>query len=246
MERYRPKLGRGVAAAVVSVFLVAGGDFAANAVFAPARDSGPGAALATDDPTFGLAATDDADGTPEAMETREPRETPEADETPEARETREPRETPQAKLAPATTASQAIDFALAAVPGGAIVEVGLDEENGRTLWEIVVRRPDGSGVELYIDAATGRIVDQDPHQVPTEARTSAPSITALRAISIALGAAPGGTVLEVDLDTEHGRTVWEVLVRRPNVEIYIDAVTGEMIKVEPTDDESDDDESDDD
>ncbi|HSW43778.1 MAG TPA: PepSY domain-containing protein, partial [Patescibacteria group bacterium] len=221
MERYRPRFGRGAAAAAISVFLVAGGAFAANAVFdplSPAADRDR--SLATDDQV--ALATGSPDPSPA------PRETP--------RPTRSPAQGPS--LASAISAGRAIDVALAAVPGGAVVEVSLDKENGRTLWEIVVRSPNGSGVEIYIDAATGTIVDREPHRVPDEARASAPAISALRAITIALAAVPGSSVVEVDLDTERGRVVWEVLVRAPGVELYIDAATGEILKQEA--DESDD------
>ena len=220
MERYRPKFGRGAAAAAVSVFLVVGGAFAANAVFDPLSTAADrDRALATDEhPAL-------------------------ATSSPEARETPKPTRSPAAgpNLAATITAGRAIDVALAAVPGGAVVEVSLDDENGRTLWEIVVRSPNGSGVELYIDAATGTIVDREPHRVPDEARASAPAISALRAITIALAAVPGSSVVEVDLDTERGRTVWEVLVRAPNVELYIDAATGEILKQEADDPQETDD-----
>jgi hypothetical protein len=101
--RYRPSIARGAAAAAVSVFLVAGGAFAADAVFTPGSpDAVPGITLSTDHPSE----TAEPTGTVEPLETPEPTGTPEVGEdhvgpvaagpasTAEPKETAEPSETP--------------------------------------------------------------------------------------------------------------------------------------------------------
>jgi len=114
------------------------------------------------------------------------------------------------------------------------MSIDLGRERGRNVWEVLVRQADGTGIELYIAVDNGEVVAQDPSTVPAEARNAAPAITAQEAIGIALEAVPGAAV-EVDLGTERGRTVWEVLVRGTgsgSVEFYIDAASGEILKQE--------------
>lgn len=131
-------------------------------------------------------------------------------------------------------AQAAADAALAAVPGSAVVEIDRGSWRERPTWEVVVRNSNGGGTELYIDAVTADVVKQEPAEVPIYARVSAPAITADAAMDTALLDTPG-TVEEVGLGREGGRTVWEVLVAGTNglMEYYIDATTGEIIKKEP-------------
>ncbi len=94
-------------------------------------------------------------------------------------------------------------------------------------------REDGTGVELYVDAETGEITRERDTQL-RGVQATAPKVTATEAIGIALGNTPGG-IIELDLDTERGAVVWEVLVRADaggRFEIYVDATTGAVVKVE--------------
>ena len=106
-------------------------------------------------------------------------------------------------------------------------------ERGRLIWEVLVRNANGGGAELYIDAATGEVIKQEPADIPPYARIAAPTVAAGEAMTIALTATPG-TVEEAGLGLEGARTVWEVLVIGADgrVEHYIDAGTGEIIKQE--------------
>ncbi|HMR47800.1 MAG TPA: PepSY domain-containing protein [Arachnia sp.] len=130
-------------------------------------------------------------------------------------------------------AARAAQGALAAVPGDVI---SIDRE-GRDLWSVEVRTVQGEGVELYVEASTGVVQRQQSQRLPAEARDSAPAVTAVEAIEIALGALPNSTVWEVDLDTKRGTVVWEILVRDGVrlTEFYIDAATGEILKQETSD-----------
>ena len=132
------------------------------------------------------------------------------------------------------TASQAIDIALGVIPGGVVVDIDQGWEQGRSYWDVVVRDPDGGAVEIYLDAATGDVLEQSPTRMPLLAVDGAPAITARQAIDTALEAVPGGTVIEADLDMEGGRLIWEILVRSTGgrSEVYVDAASGELLKVE--------------
>ena len=131
-------------------------------------------------------------------------------------------------------ARAAVDAALAAVPGGAVIEIDRDTHQGRPVWEVVVRGSNGRGTELYIDATTGEVVKRESAEIPPYARASAPAVDVSTAMDTALSATPG-TVEEAGLDREGGRTVWEVEVAGPDgrVEFYIDAKMGKIVKQRP-------------
>ena len=136
------------------------------------------------------------------------------------------------KLAKAElTAQDAVNKALAVVPGSAVVEIDSRAKDGRTVWEVVLRKPDGSGTELYIDQATGFLLKQESAEVPRYARGSAPTISASAAMSSALSSTPG-IVEEVELSREDGGIVWEVRVAGASgrVKHYIDATSGKVFK----------------
>jgi uncharacterized membrane protein YkoI len=59
--------------------------------------------------------------------------------------------------APAITAQQAIGTALGEVPGGTVLEADLDLEDGRLVWDVVVRI-EGGRLSVYVDAASGEVV----------------------------------------------------------------------------------------
>ncbi|MDG4832090.1 PepSY domain-containing protein [Solwaraspora sp. WMMD1047] len=92
-----------------------------------------------------------------------------------------------------------------------------------------------------------------PTGTPTGTPTSAPAGTAGighdRAVEIALAEAGGGRVDEIERETEHGRQVWsvEIVNGDTEVEVDVDAETGEIVKAErePADDDDKDDRDDD-
>ncbi|MEU6710947.1 PepSY domain-containing protein [Nonomuraea sp. NPDC046802] len=53
--------------------------------------------------------------------------------------------------------SQAADKILAAVPGGRITELNLDNEQGKTVWEADVLTANGAKQEVAVDAVTGEV-----------------------------------------------------------------------------------------
>ncbi|QAY72798.1 hypothetical protein ET445_05020 [Agromyces protaetiae] len=123
-----------------------------------------------------------------------------------------------------------------AFEGGVVVELGPGREQGVDVWEVGLIRPDGSGVELHVARDDGRIVSQEPLRLDPE-QTSAPALTAAEAIALALETEPG-EVRELDLGTERGIVVWEVIVDSAaggRFELYLDAATGTVVKHERAD-----------
>ncbi|MGI5148652.1 PepSY domain-containing protein [Plantactinospora sp. CA-294935] len=69
------------------------------------------------------------------------------------------------------------------------------------------------------------------------------SVDSARAVQIALASAGGGQIEEVEREQEHGRTVWSVEFVKDGweIEVDVDATTGEIVK---TDRDEDDDHGD--
>jgi hypothetical protein len=81
---------------------------------------------------------------------------------------------------------------------------------------------------------------------PTGTAPAAGEVSSQRAVEIALASIGGGGRLdEVEREQEHGRTVWSVefVTDGGEIEVDVDATTGEIVK---TDRDSDDDDRDDD
>jgi hypothetical protein len=97
MDRYGPRLIRGVAAASVSIFLVAGAAFAANAVMGPPSvgpNFAPAAAVRS---PLGASKVAEPTETAEPPEAAEPTEAARPARSAEPAETAEPSETPDAQ-----------------------------------------------------------------------------------------------------------------------------------------------------
>lgn len=144
------------------------------------------------------------------------------------------------------------DIALAAAAdavGGTFVSLEWSTENGRSVFEVTQMVDDGRLVEVYVEAATGAVLeieyDDQDYPLPVSPVTSPElpePIDAIRATEIAF-AEVGGRLIEVDRTRRDGRLLFEVEMRQPDgqqVEVYIDAVTGDVLRVErERDDETD-------
>ncbi|MGB9375611.1 MAG: PepSY domain-containing protein [Jiangellales bacterium] len=164
--------------------------------------------------------------------------TPAATPTAEAPATEET--TPEATddaMSGELTAFDAINAALAEVPGGVAVEGGQTDEQGRQVWYVLVRDANAAGTELYVDTMTGEIVSQRGEELPQEAQGQLPALTAQEGMNAALAAVPDTSVVAFDLGTEDGATVWAVVVGGASgeTEVYVDAATGGIVKTEATD-----------
>ncbi len=130
------------------------------------------------------------------------------------------------------TAARAAAIALQRVPGGTVVDIDPGLEGGRAVWEVLVRRPDNTGSEIYLNATTGAVLRQERESIPREAMGPGPAVTVQQAIQTAAAAVPGGRVIAIDLDTENGRRVWDAEFAGPGgrIEITIDAATGRVLE----------------
>ena len=128
-------------------------------------------------------------------------------------------------------ARRAVEAALAAKEGGAVIE--LDDEEDTGVWEVTLLLPDGSGVEVVVDMADGT-VSGDRRTRPEADESTPPALTAAQAIDRAL-AEQQGRVVALDFGREDGRTVWQVSVVGDDLqewEIDLDPANGEVIRVD--------------
>lgn len=122
----------------------------------------------------------------------------------------------------------AMTAATTAVPG-TVVEIGREREGTVAIWEIGVRNGN-SGTEVYVNRATGKVIRQRPLVLSREQRQDT-TVTAEEAIRTAQADTPG-ELMELDLGTERGSLVWEVVVREGarSWEFYIDAKDGTILR----------------
>ena len=138
--------------------------------------------------------------------------------------------------------NRAMNIALKKVPGASnshVKKINLDRGNGRMVYEGEIYY-NGQEYEFDIDAVTGDIVkwkvdeiSNNPGYINNNVNNSQ-TITMEKAKSIALAQVPGANEShfgEIDLDHDHGRTVYEIEIFYNNskYEFDIDASTGEII-----------------
>ncbi len=130
--------------------------------------------------------------------------------------------------------SQAIDSAEAAVPGRAI-DAQRDTDAGITHYEVEIITPQGSHVEVHVDATTGVALlhkDRGPTSHQDQQQLDASKITLQQALDAALRHTPG-TAIEADLGQENGRTVFAVDVLTAagqRVEIQLNPEDGNVLR----------------
>jgi len=130
--------------------------------------------------------------------------------------------------------------------GGRILASEKEFERGREVFEVDVLRLSGSVVEIEIEVETGRVreVECESPVEGDDLDVGQGLLTLQRAIEIARGAVTGTSTVvewEIERDEDSRRWEWEVVLRTGRdgeVEIEIDAETGEF----ETDDDREDDE----
>lgn len=143
----------------------------------------------------------------------------------------EPEATPEDDQATASEqaagALAAITLAESTVGGQAF---NLDWERGR--WEIALIA-DGTEYELYVTADGAEVTKQESERAEREdiRLLESATLTMAEAINTALAANPTAELVEADLDTRRGATVWEIEVRGDSGRqvIHVDATTGEVL-----------------
>ena len=115
-----------------------------------------------------------------------------------------------------------------------MTKLELDKEDGRWIYEGEIRK-DNVEVDFEIDAYSGEIIqwdqdiDDDDHPNTT---LSGKVIGMDKAKQIAEARLPDGQVVELELDEDDGRLIYEGEIETAAVEaeFEIDAITGEVIK----------------
>ena len=136
------------------------------------------------------------------------------------------------------SAEEAKQIALRKAPAGAVItDFDLDHDDGRWIYEIELHSG-STEIEADIDAATGAVIkweeDIDDDEDDLISVPNLP-ISAEEAKQIAQSKAPAGAVItDFDLDKDDGRWVYEIELRKGNLEYEakIDANTGAVIKWE--------------
>lgn len=173
--------------------------------------------------------------------------------------------------------AEAISIAESAYTGGGEqTDAELENEDGATVWEVEFTESNGNEVDIVIDAESGDVLgsesdededededeyeeDEDESEEDEEIEEAEQAVLKAQAkvsqadaLSAAKAAYTGsGTFNEMDLDDEDGGLIWEVEfvdAAGNEVEVHVDAMTGDVLgqidDVEDDEDEDDDDDMD--
>jgi uncharacterized membrane protein YkoI len=139
------------------------------------------------------------------------------------------------------TMEQCLKAALA-MRSGEVRKLELEVEDGKPLYEFAIRTKPGETWELECDAATGEIIEIERNSSPNDpAWEKEAKLLSKQASDIAVKAHPGkvkGTEREIRGD---GRPMWEVEIidaSGKEIEVHVDAQTGEILSVEHEADET--------
>lgn len=130
------------------------------------------------------------------------------------------------------------EIALEAHTDGRVYEVELERSHGTTVWEVKIVTSDAV-FEVDVDAVSGEVLRDRDVRTSSLAkynhRLDGAELTYADAIDAILDVHPGATLVELELDEEHGAVVWEAeIVTSDHVEydLEIHASTGEVLKNE--------------
>ncbi len=135
------------------------------------------------------------------------------------------------------TLAQAVEAALAAVPGKAI-EAQLDDDKGVARYEVEIITPQGHSVEVWVNATTGAAVqheDDGPAKRKHRQRLEASKITLLQAMAAAQKHTPG-TVVDAELGSDWGQEVFAVDVltaKGQRMEVKVSPADGQVLRSKP-------------
>ena len=126
---------------------------------------------------------------------------------------------------------------------GAITDVELKNENGMLLYEVEITE-NNKETEVLIEAKTGTVLsiesdEEDQEIAPDDLTETGSLITEEQAKQIALNHIGEGGIIEIELERESGIILYSIgiISDQKEVEVEIDAETGEILEVEWEDDE---------
>ena len=130
-------------------------------------------------------------------------------------------------------------IALGVLKGGIVTNIHIEQNNGFEKYEVNIKKPDGK-FEVDVDALTGEVLDIDELQLnksQDKLQNMSPKIALKDARKIALDQVRG-TITEADLDIFNNRLVYDFeigAVNRREAEVIVDAMNGEVLKVNKRD-----------
>lgn len=128
------------------------------------------------------------------------------------------------------TLAEAIEKALAAVPGTP-VEAGLDDEDGQITFSVHVAH-DGSVTELELDAKTGAVLDRDTDKKDRSKLLAASTTSLAGAVQAALAKVPGDAIdTEAELRDGRAQAAVEILREGKTYEVLVDLAAGTVTRV---------------
>lgn len=151
------------------------------------------------------------------------------------------------------TNEEITEKALAKVDG-TVTKVELERKLSGSVYEVEIKK-DGYEYDLDLDAVTGEVLKEDKSTDDDEASlddnstkndSSEVAITSKAAIEIALKES-AGTVTEIELERDNGRTYYEIEIEEgtKEVDIEVDANSGAVLSVDKDDDDDSDDDNED-
>jgi len=139
-----------------------------------------------------------------------------------------------ATASPPPTLAEIAERARAMYPGD-LLEAEIDHDDGRTVYELELRRADGTKVELEFDAGTGELLETRTEHDEAYRLFKGGQIVALEQIVADAEKRFSARFLDVELEDEDDRYRYEVELIDENgrkLEAVFDATTGELIEVE--------------
>lgn len=132
------------------------------------------------------------------------------------------------------TLPQAVEAALAAVPGKA-VDAQLDDDKGVARYEVEVITPQGHSVEVWVNATSGSAAQHEDDGMAKRKdrqRLEASKISLQQAIAAAQKHTPG-TVVDAELGSDWGRDAFAVDLLTPQgqlIEVKVSPVDGSIVR----------------
>ena len=148
----------------------------------------------------------------------------------------------QAVAAAKISVAQAIEAAQKEVPGGKVIEAGLEAEKDATFYEVVVLS--GEAVkEVKVDATSGKVLgvkeekaDADEEKELAEAKQAlgAAKLTFAQALEAAGKAVKDGKAFKIELEMKDGKPTYDVALLQGDkiMKAALDPADGKVLKVE--------------
>ncbi|WP_078592828.1 PepSY domain-containing protein [Evansella clarkii] len=115
---------------------------------------------------------------------------------------------------------------------GKVEEVELDREDGILIYEVEIEYR-GNDYDFDIDAQTGEVLKIDDDLLKTPL-TDSVSVSVDEAVNLVKEQFPDGEIDDIELEVKNSRFVYEIEVEvfDEDGDVYVDAETGEIVKID--------------